>query len=116
MKNDFLDLLKRKSYETTQIMDGSSTKQDGEDRDPETLDSCAGPSAIPDDVLFRDRLRELVADDKELADYVEVVWDCKVFKPDDIASLLGSTTADIQNRKKRLNTILAKHPKLREAF
>jgi DNA-directed RNA polymerase specialized sigma24 family protein len=116
MRNDFLDLLKRKSYETTHIVDGSSTNQDGDDRDPETLDSYAGPSGSHHDVLFRDRLRELVADDKELADYIEVVWDCEVFKPDDIASLLGTTTADIQNRKKRLNTILAKHPKLREAF
>ena len=116
MKNDFLDLLKRRSYETTQIVDGSSTNRDSEDGDPETLDSFEGSSARSIDVFFRDRLRELVADDGELVDYIEVIWDCDVFKPEDIASLLSTTTTDIQNRKKRLNTILAKHPTLREAF
>lgn len=116
MKNDFLDLLKRKSYETTEIVDGSSTHRDGEDGVPDTLDSFEGSSARSVDVFFRDRLRELVAADAELVDYIEVVWDCEVFKPEDIASLLCTTTDDIQNRKKRLNTVLARHPTLREAF
>lgn len=39
MKNDFLDLLKRKSHETTDIIDGTTTNRYGEPRDPETLDS-----------------------------------------------------------------------------
>jgi DNA-directed RNA polymerase specialized sigma24 family protein len=115
MKNDFLDLLKRKSHETTDIIDGTTTKRD-DPREPETLDSLPGPASTSLDVLFRERLREVVAGDQELLDYIEVVFDCEVFKPEDIACLLDTTTNDIQNRKKRLNTLLVKLPNLREAL
>jgi DNA-directed RNA polymerase specialized sigma24 family protein len=116
MKNDFLDLLKRKSHETTNIVDGTTANRDGDPREPETLDSFRGPRSTNLDLLFRERLREVVAGDPELLDYIEVVFDCEVFKPEDIACLLDTTTTDIQNRKKRLNTLLVKLPNLREAL
>lgn len=116
MKNDFLDLLKRKAHETTDILD--STPNDQEDDPPRSLDSLPGKVAEGTDVIFRGRLRELASDDGELVEYIDAVFlfDDALLKPEDIVSLLGTTTTDIQNRKKRLNTILATHPEFREAF
>jgi DNA-directed RNA polymerase specialized sigma24 family protein len=115
MRNDFLDLLRLKSYETTEIIDEGPT--DENDDQPRTLDSLPDAPGRRVDVIFRKRLRELVIDDHDLVEYVDVVFEFdEVLKPQDIASLLNTTTADIQNRKKRLNTILAKYPALREAF
>jgi hypothetical protein len=46
----------------------------------------------------------------ELSELVEAIFELDVLTPREIADVIGTTPSEIQNRKKRLKTFLAKHP------
>lgn len=111
LKRDFLDLLRQKSWATTDIIDG-------DDRRNARQDHTIGPDSLSDepmatDLILRKRIMEQVKDDQPLVDYTVAALEMRVTKPVDFADLLSTTVADIQNRKKRLFRALAKAPNLR---
>lgn len=111
LKRDFLDLLRQKSWATTDIIDG-------DERRNAKSDHTIGPDSLPvhrttPDFILRERIMEQVKDDPQLVDYTVAALEMNVTKPADFADLLSTTVADIQNRKKRLFRALSKAPNLR---
>lgn len=115
MRNDFVDLLRRASHKTTQILDPIDSPRRDADGVPQTLDSFPGPTSRSPDIIWTERVRALAADDPELVEYVESIVDIGLSKPSDIADLLSTTVNDVLNRRRRLRTRFAKAPELRRA-
>ncbi len=112
LKRDFLDLLRQKSWLTTDIFSGDERRQRQEDR-AVGIDSLAAEDPVTPDFILRKRIMEQVKDDPQLVDYAVAALEMNVSKPADLADLLSTTVADIQNRKKRLFRALSKAPNLR---
>lgn len=112
LKRDFLDLLRQKSWLTTDIVDGDERRQRQEDR-AVGVDSLAADDPVTPDFILRKRIMEQVKDDQQLVDYAVAALEMNVSKPADFADLLSTTVADVQNRKKRLFRALSKAPNLR---
>jgi hypothetical protein len=112
MRNDFIDALRNKSYKTTIIIDPVDAAQQNADGEALTLDGFAGPAPPPADVLWRQRVRHLAADDPALIDYVDVILEIGLTKPSDIAEFLSTSVADILNRRRRLASRVARIPEL----
>ena len=101
---DFLDLRKSAPRRTTTIME----PHEGPDGDQVGgLDSLTQPASAEPDVLFRQTVFEAIGADQALRDYASAILDCGLSKPREIADLLGTTATDIENRRKRLRTVLA---------
>ena len=61
--------------------------------------------------LFKERLYALLKPtEPELCELAEAIFELNVLTPREIADVIGTTPSEIQNRKKRLKTFLAKHP------
>lgn len=101
---DFLDLKKSAGRRTTVILDGTMT-EGGEMIGG--LDSLPATEEFPSDVLFRETVYEAIGDDQELRDYACAVLEFGASKPADIASLIGISTEEVENRRKRLRRVLA---------
>lgn len=113
MRNDFLDMVRRPVYKRTDIVDPveeAKHKPGGEARTLEAL----GASTIDrhPDVIWRDRVRQLVAGDPELVEYVDAILEFELRKPAEIADLLSTTVEDIYNRRRKLATRIAREPEL----
>jgi hypothetical protein len=112
MRHDFIDLLRKKAYKTTTIIDPEDDARHDADGEVITLDSFEGKREQMPDVVWRMRVRELASDDQMLLDYVDAILECGLTKPSDIAQLLSTTVADILNRRRRLATRIARIPEL----
>ncbi len=115
MRNDIIDALRKKSHEREETRATVSVNKDSESTDYEkpSLDDypqavAPDPSSAVDEDEYRDRIRAAVDDEPELKEVVEAVLDLELYKPEDIASALGTSAADIQNRKKKLRRRLCK--------
>lgn len=113
LKRDFLDLLRQKSWVTTDIIDGDERRNAKQDRTIRP-DSLTDEPVTPD-VILRKRIMEQVRSDQELVDYTVAALEMNITKPADLADLLSTSATDIQNRKKRLFRALSKAPNLRGA-
>jgi hypothetical protein len=111
LKRDFLDLLRQKSWVTTDIIDGDESRTAKQDHTIRP-DSLTGDQVTPD-FLLRKRIMDQVKGDQELVDYTVAALEMNITKPADFADLLATSAADIQNRKKRLFRALSKAPNLR---
>lgn len=109
MRNDIIDALRKKSHEreeahaTISINEDSDIKEDGKlalDDYPQSL--FPDPASVLDEDEYRGRVREAVYDEPALKEMVEAVLDLELYKPEEIADAVGTSAADIQNRKKRL--------------
>ncbi len=114
MERDFIDLLRRKSYATTEVLPRTTEMPEGEEteggRVSVGLEDLPGTSNPLNDVLearFKKQMLNLVRGEKDLEDYVVAVLEMNITKPHEIAELLQTSTSDIQNRKKRLRRRLA---------
>jgi DNA-directed RNA polymerase specialized sigma24 family protein len=112
LKRDFIDLLRQKSWLTTDIIDGDERRKPQEDGTV-GLDSLTAADSVTPDFILRNRIIEQVKDDQQLVDYTVAALEMNVTKPEDFADLLSTTVTDIQNRKKRLFRALSKAPNLR---
>lgn len=113
MRNDFLDMVRRPVYKRTDIIDPvEEAKRKPEDK-VRTLEAL-GASTVDQqpDVLWRDRVRQLVAGDRELVEYVDAILEFELRKPAEIADLLSTTVEDIYNRRRKLATRIAREPEL----
>jgi len=115
LDNDFKDLL-RKGRHRLSVMEVVDPTADPEKEDlryagvvPDVGDCNRGARRVE----LRAVLMDLVKGDLELEDYMVAVVDCGAKKPADQAELLGVSTAEITNRRKRLMRLAA--AKTREA-
>ncbi len=109
MRNDIIDALRKKSHELEETRATISVNEDSEGKDHEkpALDEypqslAPDPSSAVDEDEYRARVRAVVDNEPPLKDLVEAVLDLELYKPEDIADALGTSAADIQNRKKKL--------------
>lgn len=102
--HDFLDAKKSAARKTTVIL---VEKESDEGDVVGGLESLAAPDEPQPDVLFRKVVFEAIGSDRELQDFACAVLELKASKPADIASLLGITTDEVENRRKRLRRVLA---------
>jgi DNA-directed RNA polymerase specialized sigma24 family protein len=102
--HDFLDLKKSASRRTTVILEAKEN-EDGEVVGG--LESLPAEEQFQPDVLFREIVYRAIGDDQELFDYAFAILECGAVMPADIASLLGISTDDVENRRKRLRRRLA---------
>jgi DNA-directed RNA polymerase specialized sigma24 family protein len=58
--------------------------------------------SVLDEAAYRDRVRSSFENEPKLKEVVEAVLDLDLYKPEEIADAIGTTAADIQNRKKKL--------------
>ena len=113
MERDILDVKRLKAVRTVtkvEPVSGSASK-DG------TLLLGLDDFASGDDVgrtveeeMYKQRLYELLEkDEPELFELVFAVCDMNALTPKEIAEAIGTTPSDVQNRKKRLRTFIAKN-------
>ena len=115
MRNDIIDALRKKSHEREETRATISVNEDSEAKEYEkpALDeypqsSAPDPSSAVDEHEYRERVRAAVEDEPALKEMVEAVLDLDLFKPEDIADAVGTSAANIQNRKKKLRRRLCK--------
>jgi DNA-directed RNA polymerase specialized sigma24 family protein len=113
MGNDILDALRSKARTTTKKVGPLSGEKDENGKAHPGLDdykSGVQVHQMVEDEIFKQKLYGLLEkEDRELYDVVFAVFELDVYTPREIADAIGTTPADVQNRKKRLKTFLAKH-------
>lgn len=115
MKRDFLDLLRRKSYRTTEILprvteaaeDDSQPQKGAVSKGLEELAGSSNTLEIVSAVEFRERILNLVKGEQDLEDLIVAVLDLNLKKPQEIADVLQTDTKDILNRRRRLRWRIA---------
>lgn len=114
MVHDILDQMRSSARKTTKKMphlsgdvDDNGTLQKGLD----DFDSGFSVHQLVEGDLFKDRLyAALKPTEPELCELVEAIFELDALTPREIADVIGTTPSEIQNRKKRLKTFLAKQP------
>jgi DNA-directed RNA polymerase specialized sigma24 family protein len=114
MVHDILDQMRSSARRTTKKVphlsgevDETGTPQKGLD----DLESGLSIDQLVEGDLFKERLyAALKPTELELCELVEAIFELNVLTPREIADVIGTTPSEIQNRKKRLKTFLAKHP------
>lgn len=109
VRNDIIDALRKKSHEREETRSSISVNEDAElqDREKPALDdypqqAVLDPMSVLDEGDYRDRIRSAFDDEPALMEVVEAVLDLDLYKPEEIADVVGTNAADIQNRKKKL--------------
>jgi DNA-directed RNA polymerase specialized sigma24 family protein len=114
MTHDILDQMRSSTRKTTKKVPHLSGEVDGAGALQKGLDDFDSGFSIDQLVegdLFKERLyTALKPTEPELCELVEAVFELNVLTPREIADVIGTTSSEIQNRKKRLKTFLAKHP------
>ena len=96
---DFLDLKKSAGRRTTVIVE-ETVNERGEPAGG--LDALPADERSPSDVLFRQTVYDAIGDDHALKDYAYAILECGAERPADTASLLGISTKEVENLRKRL--------------
>jgi DNA-directed RNA polymerase specialized sigma24 family protein len=113
MGHDILDQLRSSARKTTvKVSPLSGNVEDGEvvTTGLDDFDSGLSVDKLVEGELFKERLYTLLEhSEPELHEMVYAIFEFNVFTPREIAEIAGTTPSDIQNRKKRLRTFLAKH-------
>ena len=109
MRNDIIDALRKKSHELEKARSSISVNEDSElqvHEKPALEDyphpSAFDPTSVLDENAYRDRVRSAFDGEPPLKEVVEAVLDFDLYKPEEIADAVGTSAADIQNRKKKL--------------
>lgn len=115
MRNDIIDALRKKSHEREETRSSISVNEDAEVKDHEkpALDDypqqfATDPASLVDENEYSERVRSAVEDEPALKEVVEAVLDLELYKPEEIAEAVGTSPAEIQNRKKKLRRRLRK--------
>lgn len=109
LHNDFLDLKRSKRYKTT-VLATITSRPDEQEASEISLDDFCAAIDTPEGLAIRQQQREqLLADledDPDIHDMLMVQLDPEgynAFTNQDLASLLGISVAEVENRKKRLS-------------
>ena len=112
MEHDILDARRSATVKTTKKVEPLSGETGDDGKELEGLDDYPGRDAadlIVQETQFKQRLYELLErGEPELYDLVYAIFEENALTPRDIAAVLETDSADVQNRKKRLRTFLAK--------
>jgi DNA-directed RNA polymerase specialized sigma24 family protein len=112
MGHDILDELRSSARKTTvKVSPLSGTKQDDGWTAPglDDFDSSFSVDELVEGELFKQRLYALLEGvEPKLYDMVYAIFEFNVLTPRAIADILNTTPSDIQNRKKRLRTLLGR--------
>lgn len=103
--HDFLDMKKSAERRTTTILE---THVDAVGEITAGLDDLPAQDAPQPDVMVRQSTYEAIGDDPPLRDLACAILECGASTPADIASVLGTSTDDVENRRKRLRRKLAR--------
>jgi DNA-directed RNA polymerase specialized sigma24 family protein len=109
LDRDFLDLKKSKRYRTTVYLE----KEDGDGGQELTLERLAVSLETPEGALLKQERKNAIikelSDDPEAQEMLKLQLDddgYNAFSNQELAQLLDTTVADIENRKKRVKTRL----------
>lgn len=109
LDRDFLDLKKSKRYRTTVYLEN----EDGEGGQELTLEQLAVYLETPEGALLKQERKKAIieefSDDPEAQEMLKLQLDddgYNAFSNQELAQLLDTTVADIENRKKRVKTRL----------
>jgi hypothetical protein len=109
LDRDFLDLKKSKRYRTTVYLE----KEDGDDSRELTLEQLAVYLETPEGALLKQERKKAIfeefSDDSEAQEMLKLQLDddgYNAFSNQELAQLLDTTVADIENRKKRVKSRL----------
>jgi DNA-directed RNA polymerase specialized sigma24 family protein len=113
MEHDILDARRSATAKTTTKVEplSGTTSRDGKPQ--QGLDDFAGGQAVDRVVeqdMFKQRFYELLEEtEPDLYELVFAVFEYDALTPRAIAEVIGTDSADVQNRKKRLRTFIAKN-------
>ena len=110
LEHDFLDLMKKKSYQTTVYVDGYERESAEDEEKPAiTLEQLAVDFGTPEGQMRKlERIHKIVKefeDEPELKEIIELQMDPEgynAFTNQELAKLLDTTVRDIEARKKRI--------------
>jgi len=112
MEHDILDARRSAAAKTTKKVEPLSGETGDDGKVLEGLDDYPDRDAVDmivEETQFKQRLYELLErGEPELYDLVYAIFEENALTPRDIAAVIGTDSADVQNRKKRLRTFLAK--------
>jgi DNA-directed RNA polymerase specialized sigma24 family protein len=102
--HDFLDVKKSAGRRTTVILEASEN-QDGDLTGG--LDQRPTESGCSPDLLVRKSVYDATGNDTQLRDFACAILECGAETPADVASVLGITTGEVENLRKRLRRAIA---------
>ncbi len=112
LRNDVIDALRRAAHSREETR-SPLARDDRSEGELPGLDELPTPAKAIDSLLDEDRykarLLDAFAEEPELSDVVRVVLDLGLFKPREIAAVLGIPVTEYQNRKKRLRRRLIEY-------
>jgi DNA-directed RNA polymerase specialized sigma24 family protein len=113
MGHDILDELRSSARKTTVKVSALAAEGEDEQAPPSRLEGSESglwPDSLVEGNLLKDWLyAQLEKTEPKLYEVVYAIFEFNALTPRDIADVVGTTPSEIQNRKKRLRTFLAKH-------
>ena len=113
MERDILDARRSSAAKTTQKVEPVSGTMSKDGKQQLGLDDFAGRDtvdAVAEASQFKERLYQLLEhSEPDLYELVYAVFEENAFTPRDIADVIGRDSPEVQNRKKRLLTFIARH-------
>jgi hypothetical protein len=113
MGRDILDALKSSAHAKTKLMPSVAVTDEERDGGERSLDDLpAGNLDVTEEIQsqrYKNSVYELVANDAKLSEMAYAIFEVNAIDPRDIAGACNTTTADVQNRKKRFRRLLDKH-------
>jgi hypothetical protein len=113
MERDILDALDRAEHKTADFLDPIAVAEEGAGVPEKALADFGEPEEdFPgriDDETFKAKVYSLVENEPELKEMAFAIFEVNALKPREIAGVCMTTTADIQNRKKRFDRLLQEH-------
>ncbi|WP_128915503.1 hypothetical protein [Granulicella sibirica] len=117
MERDILDVKRLKTVRTVSKVEPISGSASKDGTLLVGLDDFASKDDVGgtvEDSIYKQHLYQLLEkDEPELFELVFAVCDMNALTPKEIAEAIGTTPSDVQNRKKRLRTFVAKNTLLR---
>jgi DNA-directed RNA polymerase specialized sigma24 family protein len=114
LKHDVLDALDKSSHKREEQRSAAPPTDEHRKRESEkSLDELPG-RGDPVDVAFdeeeyKEHIRAALADEPELRELAELVFDVGVLKPQEIADFLGVDIQELHNRRRKLRRRLLEH-------
>jgi DNA-directed RNA polymerase specialized sigma24 family protein len=113
MEHDILDALDRAEHKRADFLDPVAVTEEGEERTGKVLADLGGEAddlpAWLDGEAFKARVYALVENEPDLKEMAVAVFEVNALNPREIAAVCMTSSADIQNRKRRFDRLLQQH-------
>jgi DNA-directed RNA polymerase specialized sigma24 family protein len=105
LRNDIIDSLRKAAHMREETRSALPRERDSADVPP-SLDELPSNTthffAVLDEEEYRKRVLASLDGEPELTEMIRVILDLNVYRPREIATALGISATEVQNRKKRL--------------